>query len=393
VKPGWFADLVVFDPKTIIDKSTFEKPHQYPEGIHHVFINGTAAIAGGKFLNVRAGQVLRRANHSHSTDFPGKNWERWPTPQAAGWSAKKLKAARAHAATLKTAAVMIVHGGKVVDEWGKTKRAFKCHSMRKSILSALYGPHVWTGKIRRTRTLGKLGIDDNAPSLTDIEKKATVADLLKARSGVYHPALYETKGMAAKRPKRGSHAPGTFWYYNNWDFNTLGTIFKKQTGRGVYEEFEKRLAGPLGMQDFIRAKHTRYVTGSDSMHPAYPFQLSARDLARFGLLFARGGRWGDAQLIPHGWVIESTRPYSTTSRGGGYGYMWWVAANGKFYPHVTLPDGAFSANGYRGHKVLVIPQWDLVIVHRVNTFTKEDSVSTNEFGKLMKLILDARLKD
>jgi len=43
--------------------------------------------------------------------------------------------------------------------------------------------------------------------------------------------------------------------------------------------------------------------------------------------------------------------------------------------------------------VLVIPQWDLVIVHRVNTFEKEGSVSTNEFGKLMKLILDARLKD
>jgi N-acyl-D-amino-acid deacylase len=172
VKPGWFADLVVFDPKTIIDKATFEKPHQYPEGIHHVFINGTAAIEGGKFLKVRAGKVLRRASHSHATVFPGKDWERWPTPQAAGWSATKLKAARAHAGTLKTAAVMIVQGGKVVDEWGETKRAFNCHSMRKSILSTLYGPHVWAGKIKRTSTLGELGIDDNAPSLTDVEKKS-----------------------------------------------------------------------------------------------------------------------------------------------------------------------------------------------------------------------------
>jgi hypothetical protein len=58
-----------------------------------------------------------------------------------------------------------------------------------------------------------------------------------------------------------------------------------------------------------------------------------------------------------------------------------------------LPDGAFSANGYRGHKVLVIPQWDLVIVHRVNTFEQEGSVSTAEFGELVKLILDARLKN
>jgi|LWDU01.1.fsa_nt_gi CubicO group peptidase (beta-lactamase class C family) len=340
-------------------------------------------------LGLGQAHAAGRFPHAQAKIFPGSEWERWPKPMAAGWSAARLKAAREYTDTTKTAAVMIVQGGKVVDEWGETKRPFKCHSMRKSILSALYGPHVASGKIKRTSTLGELGIDDNAPLLTAAEKTATVADLLKARSGVYHPALYETKGMAARRPKRGSHAPGKFWYYNNWDFNAVGTIFEKQTGRGVYREFESRLAKPLGMQDFVREKHTRYFTGPDSLHAAYPFELSARDLARFGLLFARGGRWGGEQIIPQNWVDESTRSYSTTERGGGYGYMWWVAANGKFYPGVTLPNGAFSANGYRGHKVLVIPQWDLVIVHRVNTFEGEGSVSTAEFGQLLKRILDA----
>ncbi len=353
--------------------------------------SGSQAAALGLLALLSLGQAdaAERFRHVQAKVFPGDEWARWPTPEAAGWSAVKLKAAREHAATLKTAAVMIVQGGRVVDEWGETKRPFKCHSMRKSILSSLFGPHVATGKIKRTSTLSELGIDDNAPSLIDIEKTATVADLLKARSGVYHPALYETKGMAAKRPSRGSHAPGTFWYYNNWDFNALGTIFENQTRRGIFEEFEERLAKPLGMQDFVREQHTRYVSGPDSVHPAYPFQLSARDLARFGLLFARGGRWDDLQIIPHDWVIESTRSYSTTERGGGYGYMWWVAANGKFYPNVTLPDGSFAASGYRGHKVLVIPQWDLVIVHRVNTFEEEGSVSTTGFGKLLKRILAA----
>ena len=73
--------------------------------------------------------------------------------------------------------------------------------------------------------------------------------------------------------------------------------------------------------------------------------------------------------------------------------MWWVGANGKFYPEVTLPDGSFAAHGYRGHKVLVVPQWDLVIVHRVDTFEAEGSVSTTNFGKLVKLILNAKLKE
>lgn len=390
VKEGYFADLVVFDPKTIIDKATFSDPHQYPVGIHYVFVNGTAAIDAGEFKSRRAGQVLRRAAHSPSNVFPGKDWERWDSPEKAGWSTAGLKKARSHAATLKTSALMIVQGGKVVDEWGETRRPFKCHSMRKSIMSALYGKHVLAGTIKLATPIGELGINDNEPSLTEIEKKATVGDLLKARSGIYHPALYETAKMAATRPKRGSHAPGTFWKYNNWDFNAICTIFENQTGRGIFEEFEDRFADPLGMQDFIREKHTEYVTGDDSVHPAYPFELSARDLARFGLLCARGGRWNDEQIIPHGWLIESTRGYSITSRGGGYGYMWWVAANGKFYPNVDLPDGAFAAHGHGGHKVLVIPQWDLVIVHRVNTFKRDNSVGTSDFGKLVKIILAAR---
>ncbi len=390
IKPGYYADLVVFDPEKIIDKATFTEPHQYPEGIHYVFINGTLAIDKGKFLNQRPGQVLRRSHHSHSTVYPGEKWQKWKTPEAAGWSNTKIDEAKKYADSLKTAAVMVVLDGKILTEWGETKRPLRCHSMRKSILSALYGPHVLGGKIKTSKTLGELGIDDNEPSLSKTEKKARVSDLLKARSGIYHPALYETKAMAARRPQRGSHLPNTFWYYNNWDFNALCTIFENQTGRRIFEEFENKLANPLEMQDFIRKEHTKYVTGKDSIHPAYPFTLSARDLARFGLLFARGGRWKDQQIIPQGWVIESTRPYSKTERGGGYGYMWWVGANGNFYPEATLPDGSFAAHGYRGHKVLVIPQWDLVIVHRVDTFKPNGSVSTASFGKLVKLILAAK---
>jgi N-acyl-D-amino-acid deacylase len=390
IKAGWFADIVVFDPKTIIDRATFTDPHQYPEGIHHVFVNGIAAIDGGAFQNLREGRVLRRASHSSSRVYPAENWKSWDSPEAAGWSSAGLKRAREHAAGLETAAMMIVQGGRIVDMWGETKRQFNCHSMRKSILSALFGPPALAGKVRLSASLGELGIDDKEPSLTEKEKSATVKELLQARSGIYHPALYETAGMAARRPLRGSHDPGTFWYYNNWDFNAVCSIYENLTGRGVYEEFEDRLAGPLGMQDFARDRHTGYVTGDDSVHPAYPFKLSARDLARFGLLFARGGRWNDEQIIPHGWVIESTRSYSTTSGGGGYGYMWWVAANGKFYPNVTVPDGSFAAHGYRGHKVLVIPEWDLVIVHRVDTFQREGSVGSSDFGKLLKLVLDAR---
>jgi len=95
------------------------------------------------------GQVhaMDRFPYAQAKVFPGSEWARWPTPGAAGWSVAKLKTTRKYTTTTKTAAVLIVQGGKVVDEWGETRRPFKCHSMRKSILSALYGPHVAAGKI------------------------------------------------------------------------------------------------------------------------------------------------------------------------------------------------------------------------------------------------------
>jgi hypothetical protein len=88
-------------------------------------------------------------------------------------------------------------------------------------------------------------------------------------------------------------------------------------------------------------------------------------------------------------VAESTTTYSDAGVDGGYGYMWWVAADGRHLVNVNVPDGSFSAHGYRGHFLLVVPQWDLVIVHRFDTFSPEGQVSGAEFGYLVRLILAA----
>lgn len=306
------------------------------------------------------------------------------------WSSEKLAKAEAFSKTLDTAAVVIMQHGRVVDQWGAVAMPLKCHSTRKSILSALFGPHVEAGTIDLDATLNQLGIDDNEPSLTEKERRATIRDLLKARSGIYHPALYETATMAERRPQRGSQLPNTFWYYNNWDFNAAGTIFENLTGRSIFEEFESRLAIPLGMQDFRRQRDTQYVTGDDSVHPAYPFRLSTRDLAKFGQLMLQDGKWHSQQLIPASWVHESTKSYSDAGSSGGYGYMWWVAVDGSHYPGVTLPEGSYSARGFRGQYLVIIPAWKMVICHRVNSFQEGTVVSKSDFGKLLAMIFDAR---
>ena len=321
---------------------------------------------------------------------PGMEWERLAETEAraAGWSLEKLQAARDRAAKLKTEAVVIVTQGKILDAWGAVEAKFNVHSIRKSFLSALCGIQVQSGRLKLDATMAQLGINDNEPGLTKLEKTATVRQLLQARSGIYHPALYETASMKARRPARHSHAPGTFWYYNNWDFNVLGTIYEKECVTGIYEDFDRLIARRIGMQDYTTGDGS-YVAGEDSIHRAYPFRMTARDMARFGLLFLRGGRWNGEEVIPASWVKESTTSWSAAGTPGGYGYLWWIERGGMHLPGVTLPPGSYSARGAGGHYILNVPALDLVIVHRVNTDIEGRRVESAEFGELVRLILTA----
>ncbi len=329
--------------------------------------------------------------------YPGEHWPKASTPEQLGWSSPKLARARAYAERIGSAAVMIVDDGVVVDAWGEVTRNFGCHSMRKSLLSALIGLHVAEGGLNLSKTLAELGIDDLEPSLSPLEKRATMDDLIKARSGVYHPALGESRSMKAERPARHSHAPGTFWYYNNWDFNALGTIFGQETGQGIFEDFEERIARPLQMEDFS-VQNCRYRTAADyqgrwnaaeSTHRYYLFRMSARDLARFGLLFLRRGRWQERQIITAPWVAQSTAAHSQIGPDKGYGYMWWTGVREGLFPFVRVKEHSYCAAGYGGHRLIILPYRKLVVVHRVDTDQPRRSVDQGRIGRLLWLILDA----
>jgi len=321
--------------------------------------------------------------------FPGAEWDH-VSPAQLGWSEAGLSEVRSWAQTNATA-VMVVHHGSVVMEWGDTAKRTGLASARKSLLSALIGIAVADRKISLDSTLAQLGIDDNPPSLTAVEKQATVRMLLEARSGIYHPALYETASMAKRRPERGSHAPGTFWYYNNWDFNALGTIYEQATGTGIYDAIDRQIARPIGMQDYRPADGT-YFTGASSIHRAYPLRMSARDLARFGLLYLRKGTWAGRQIVPQDWVRESTRSYSdvgdaASSPGQGYGYLWWVAQPASWGR--MFSDGSYFAHGNGGQYAIVDPADDLVVVSRVDLDRHLPSTSQSDIAQLFRLTLKA----
>ncbi|WP_234683913.1 serine hydrolase domain-containing protein [Bradyrhizobium monzae] len=221
-----------------------------------------------------------------------------------------------YAKKYKPTAIMVVQDGLVVATSGDITRKVNVRSVRKSFLSALFGVAIDRGQVNTESTLGQLGIDDTAPSLSSEEKRATVRQLLMARSGVYHPAAYETSEQKVMRPPRGAHPPGTFWYYNNWDFNALGAIYEKATASNIFDGFEKVIARPLGMQDFTAHDGT-FVGDGSSLYPAYVFSMSTRDLARFGWLFLNKGQWNGVSVVPSQWTAESTNAYSETGRKTG----------------------------------------------------------------------------
>jgi CubicO group peptidase (beta-lactamase class C family) len=327
--------------------------------------------------------------------YPGKTWSALVSFEQLGWSSEKMKVAREYADSIQSAAVIIVQDGVLIDQWGDLGKKFNAYSIRKSMLSALYGVYVGAGKIDVNQTLEQLEIDDNPPSLTKEERQARIVDLLRARSGVYHKALFEPAYMKETRPERGSHTPGTFWFYNNWDFNTLGTILEQQVGMSIGAAFEQRIAAPLQMEDF-RAEDFFYVRGPESIHPAYPCHVSSRDMARFGLLYLRCGLWADQQILPESWVDKLSQRSETLGRYrgidiGGYEYLWWTEADGKLFPGVDLGGGSFAARGIGGHYLVVVPRHKLVIVHRVdNGDDQHEVVNSMQFGHLLKLILDAQ---
>jgi CubicO group peptidase (beta-lactamase class C family) len=263
---------------------------------------------------------------------------------------------------------MMVHDGKVFLEWGDVETNYQCHSIRKPFLGALIGLALESGQMHLDVTLGELDIDDIPPSLTAEELTATVRMLLESRSGVYHEAAGETQQMEDERPERGSHPPGTFFYYNNFDFNALGTIYRQETSDDIFEAFQQRIAGPIGMEDFDPALCSYNYELDKSEHPVYAFRMSARDMARFGVLYQQRGVWRGQRLIREQWIDESTMVHSVvdTASGLGYGYMWRVFPEGSVLAELTGYPG-FYHTGLGVHALVVIPGLDLVVVQRMDT--------------------------
>ncbi len=296
----------------------------------------------------------------------------WPTGAALPADlAARLDAAFADESLGITDAVLIVQGGAVrYERYGPDldrQSRFPSWSKAKSITQALVGLAVAQGQL-------DIHAPADVPAWKDDERSAITLDqLLRMSSGLkfvedYVPGSVsdviemlfgsgkeDVAAYAIAQPL--AHTPDTHWSYASGTTNIICDILQRALGlRG--EAFEahmrKVLFEPLGMTSPM----PKFDAAGTFIGSSYCFS-TARDFARFGLLYLRGGVWEDRQLLPAAWVDYARTPTPVPATEElGYGAQWWLGLGGP---------GSFSANGYEGQYTLAIPDLDVIMVRHGRT--------------------------
>jgi CubicO group peptidase (beta-lactamase class C family) len=180
--------------------------------------------------------------------------------------------------------------------------------------------------------------------------------------------------------------PGTQFLYDSGGVILLSAMLKNRTGMHAAEYAERFLFKPLGIENRIWIKNQE-----GHAHTGGGLNLTARDTAKFGLLYLKNGRWGDKQVVPEDWVRESFRMRVEFEAKGpkgpgavGYGYLWWI-----LFPD-PKGDGRHdivAAMGARGQYIFILPEHDMVVVVFGDTQTGADK--NKPIGFLYDSILPA----
>jgi CubicO group peptidase (beta-lactamase class C family) len=261
-----------------------------------------------------------------------------------------------------TLAVLVVQNGRLVAErYGpETTRdtPLLSWSMAKSITHALAGIVVGRGQLDVHRPAAVPEWTDPA----DPRRAITVDHLLRMTSGLvfvedyvddrisdtiamlFGDGRHDMAAFAASLPL--AHPPNTVWNYSSGTTNIICRLLDAASG-GLAAVMNEGLFGPLGMRSARPGfDEAGTFVGSSYVH------ATARDFARFGLLYLRDGIWEGRRLLPEGWVDYARTP-TPESEDLSYGAHWWL------WPG---RGGAFYASGYEGQYLVVVPSRDLVVV-------------------------------
>ncbi|MEM9836926.1 MAG: serine hydrolase [Bacteroidota bacterium] len=282
-----------------------------------------------------------------------------------------------------TLSLMVVHKGQIVHEQyadGVTQHTkTRTWSTAKSIAATLIGMLVDQGKMDLDAPLGLEWLPQERTTENDPRAAITLRHVLNMSSGLYTvdsrrmeyatgSGLSYWAGASSANGARNRgliRQPGTYWDYENYD-TILGVLaMKKVLGDDkIYAEFpRKALFDRIGMRNTF-ASTDRF---GDFIFSSQVY-TNARDLARFGLLYAQNGVWNGERLLSEAWIdfVRTPAP-ATAERGNFYGGQWWLVPDSR----TDVPKDAYATAGNRGQYVIVVPSHDLVIVRRGLDYGKQ----------------------
>ena len=330
------------------------------------------------------------------TPLPGGDWG-VSSPEKEGLDPDMIAELYYNASKLNTIySLVVVKNGSLIAEGyfnkGSINQKFNLQSVTKSYASAIVGLAFDQGCLTDLDQPFLDYFPEYADQIKDPRKEQiTIRHLLEMRSG--YPweesdrKLWDTfiagHFLDLMVSMSLTNDPGTEFHYSNSSPHYLVVIVDRACGTPLRTFTEEHLFSPLGAELgewYTTAADDRYPMGAGGMH------VTARDAAKFGLLYLNDGVFDGEQIISSAWVKNSftrytnnpTTDYSTARIGPnfdqtGYGYQWWAIQSGEHH--------YFAALGHGGQIIAVLDDSDMVVVATSDPFFLEHNSKAWKYEK------------
>jgi CubicO group peptidase (beta-lactamase class C family) len=270
---------------------------------------------------------------------------------------------------------LVIYKGYVVAEFGDTTWADPTYSVAKSMMATVAGIAVRDGKIASLdepvgRTVKDGGYESPRNALVTwkmhLQQETEWEGTMFGKKDDF--VGKEAFGEGERKP-RELRRPGSYYEYNDVRINRLGLSLLRTFKDSVPDVFRREVMDVIGASNtwrwipyhnsFVDVDGRKLASVSGGTRWGGGVWINAQDMARFGYLWLRGGKWGDRQIVPPDYVKAALAP---SQHGPDYGYLWWLNTQGKNYP--GLPANAYGARGAGSNTITILPDQDLVVVWR-----------------------------
>lgn len=270
---------------------------------------------------------------------------------------------------------VVIYKGYVVAAFGDPTWADPTYSVAKSMMATVAGIAVRDGKLTNLdapvgATVKDGGYDTPRNALVTWKMHLQQETEWEGEMFGKKDDFVGTKAFGeGERKPRELKRPGTFYEYNDVRINRLGLSLLRTFKEPVPDVFRREVMDPIGASNtwrwipyhnsFVDVGGKQMASVSGGTRWGGGMWINAMDMARFGYLWLRGGKWGDKQIVPPAFAKAALAP---SAHGPDYGYLWWLNTQGKNYP--GLPTSAYGAKGAGSNTIVILPDQDLVVVWR-----------------------------